>query len=364
MRSNPRYYERRLILKLGTVLSMTSLLPACSTPQAPAAATDASAVARVRLLALGGPMLDATRVQRGLDTLCAQGFAVENLGCLNRRHSRFAGSDAERAADLNALAESSVAMPDLLLATRGGYGAVRLLERLDYARLGPRLREHGTMLMGYSDNTAAQLALLARGGVISLSGPMLYGDFAAAPPSSFTMDWLRQVLSATSFSLRVDVPQPASVRCEGTLWGGNLTVLTSLVGTPWLPQVPGGILFLEDIGEDVYRVERMLQQLRLSGTLGAQSAIVLGHFSGQRPDGFDPQGYTMDHLAQRMAAETGRPVLHGLPIGHVHDIVPLPVGADARLLADSGGFTLDVSGYPALKRLPSAWTADPAAPTV
>jgi len=366
MRSKPRYYERRQILKLGTVLSMTSLISACSsTPTQPQAAPARhSALPLARLVALGGPMLDASRVQRGVAALGAMGFAVDNQACLTRRWSRFAGSDAERAADLNALVSNDAVMADILIATRGGYGAVRLLEHLDYARLGPCLKANGTMLMGYSDNTAVQLALLARAGVVSLSGPMLYGDFAAHPLSAFTFDHLRQLLSSSSFTLRVDAPQRSGTVCEGTLWGGNLTVLTSLAGTPWLPQIRGGILFLEDIGEDIYRVERMLQQLRLAGVLGAQSAILLGHFSGQRPDGFDPDGYTMDSLAAYMQAELGLPVLTGLPVGHVHDIASLPIGADARLVAAADGFTLEVSGYPPLNRLPAAFVADPAAPTV
>lgn len=362
MRSKPRYYERRQILKLGTVLSMTSMISACSTtPPAPGAEGTAP---HARIVALGGPMLDAARTARGVEALRAMGFALDNLECLDRRHSRFAGTDSQRVQDLNALADPAVPMPDLLIATRGGYGAVRLLERLDYARLAPRLHEQGAMLMGYSDNTAVQCALLARTGAVSLSGPMLYGDFAARPLSAFTMGWLRTVLSAPSFSLRVDTPQHSRVQCEGQLWGGNLTVLASLAGTPWMPRIRGGILFLEDIGEDVYRVERMLQQLRLAGILPEQSAIVLGHFSGQRADGFDPQGYTMETLARAMAAELGRPVLTGLPIGHVHDIVPLPIGAQARLVADDSGFTLDVSGYPALRRLPSAFVGGQGAQTV
>lgn len=330
---------------------MSTLLSACAT-----VATQAAPV--VRLVALGGPMNESSRAQRGVDALQALGFTVDNQVTLTRRASRFAGSVAARADDLNALADPRLPMPDLLLATRGGFGAIQLLEHLDFARLGPRLRASGTLLMGYSDNTTVQLALLAQGGVITLSGPMLYSDFAATQPSAFTMGWLRQVLSSDRFSLRVDAPQfAAPTQCAGTLWGGNLTVLTSLLGTPWMPQVPGGILFLEDVGEDVYKVDRLLTQLRLAGVLHQQSAILLGHFSSQRADGFDPGGYTMAQLARQLSAQLQIPVLSGLPIGHVADIVPLPIGAQGQLQSNAQGFTLTVSGYPACKRLPAAWAA-------
>jgi len=345
---------RRQFLKLGTVISMSTLITGCASTSPPLA--EASAMPpRLRLIALGGPMKDAVRVARGVDNLRALGFELENLDCTARRSSRFAGSDNERLADLNQLADPSVPMPDLLMATRGGYGAVRLLDEIDYPRLCPRFKQHGSILMGYSDNTAVQLALLAKGGVVSFSGPMLYGDFAAHSLSSFTQHWFSTVLTQPSFTLRVEAPQSTALSCSGTLWGGNLAVLTSLVGTEYLPDVPGGILFLEDVGEDIYRVERMLQQLKLAGVLGAQSAILLGHFSNQRPDGFDPDGYTMRSMSQALSHQIQVPVFYGLPIGHVPDIIPLPIGAEGHLEADPLGFSLTVSAYPQLKHLPSAF---------
>ena len=309
----------------------------------------------IRLMALSGPMGDLARARQGLACLQALGFAVDNQAAIDRRWSRFAGTDAERLADLQGWTGTNMPAPDLLLATRGGYGAIRLLDRIDYDVLCPQLRQHGSIVMGYSDTTAVQLALLARGGVLSWSGPMLYGDFAVPQPSAFMLDWLQRVLSHDHFTLSVEQPQLASTRCQGRLWGGNLTVLTSLVGTPYLPAMPGGILFLEDIGEDVYRVERMLQQLRLAGVLTEQSAILLGHFSGQKPDGFDPAGYTMQRLLNELSGQLNIPVCQGLPVGHVADIVPLPIGAEATLSCCPDGFSLTLSGYPALQRLPSAW---------
>jgi muramoyltetrapeptide carboxypeptidase len=362
MPMRPLQRERRLVLKWGAVISMNTLLTACSTPGKAVRAPEQPVA---RLMALGGPMNDLARAKRGVAALQALGFQVDNLAVLSRRQSRFAGSANERASDLNALTDPAVPMPDLIVATRGGYGAMQLLQQIDFERLCPRLKQNGTMLMGYSDNTAMQLALWAKGGVVSLSGPMLYGDFAAQPVSDFTIGWLRQVLGADHFSLRVDAAQAtAPVRVAGTLWGGNLSVLTSLAGTPWMPDVPGGILFIEDVGEDVYKIDRMLTQLRLCGILGRQSAILFGHFSEQRPDGYDPAAYTMATLAQALMRQTGVPVFTGLPIGHVPDIVPMPIGAQGELMTDADGFTLNVRGYPALRRLPAAWTAASAGGTL
>jgi muramoyltetrapeptide carboxypeptidase len=171
------------------------------------------------------------------------------------------------------------------------------------------------------------------------------------------LQWFRQVLTSPSFTLRVSAPSPVLPALEGVLWGGNLSVLCTLIGTPWMPRVSGGILFLEDVGEDVYRVERMLLQLLQTGILASQSAILLGRFSASRPDGYDPQGYTLERMIDAFRARLAVPVLTGLPVGHVPDIVPLPIGARARLTSMATGFALTVSGYPVLARLPAAFQA-------
>ena len=354
MADEPISTSRRKLLQLGTVLSMNSLIPGCSVDLPPR--SGASNAPRLKLIALGGPMLDQARAERGASALAGMGFALENRACLTRRVSRFAGTDEERLADLNDLADTRTDMPDLIMATRGGFGTARLLERIDYARLCPRLKETGAILMGYSDNTAAQLALLAKGGVVTFSGPMMYGDFGATPPSDFMLGWLRRVLSEPAFDLRVDTPQTDRCDVSGMLWGGNLSMLISLTGTPWMPAVEGGILFLEDVGEDVYRVERMLLQLLQAGILERQSAIVLGQFTAYKPDGFDAEGYTLRRMLDTFRTRLSVPILTGLPVGHVPDIVPMPIGAQARLIAGDAGFTLHVSGYPVLKRFPAAFT--------
>ena len=176
---------------------------------------------------------------------------------------------------------------------------------------------------------------------------MICDDFSRDDPSEFT--WSRFWHCVTSPSLHVDVPAGGNppLQAEGRLWGGNLAMLCHLVGTPWMPVVDGGILFVEDINEHPYRVERMLLQLAYAGVLERQQAIVLGDFSGYRLTDAD-HGYDFDSMLGYLRGRLGLPVLQGLPFGHTRDKLTLPVGADCVLRSDAAGFSLDLSGYPFL----------------
>ena len=135
------------------------------------------------------------------------------------------------------------------------------------------------------------------------------------------------------------------LQVSGTLWGGNLAMLASLAGTPWMPQIQGGILFLEDVNEHPYRVERSLLQLHQAGVLDAQKAVLLGDFSGYRLSDYD-NGYDFESMLSFIRSQVTVPLLQGLQFGHVRDKLTLPVGAMASLRSDAEGFTLEVSGYP------------------
>jgi muramoyltetrapeptide carboxypeptidase len=294
------------------------------------------------------------RYERGLSRLRACGFRLANEACGQRRQSLFAGSDAERAADLNALCDPAVPMPDLIMLPRGGYGAVHLLDRIDYARLCPRLKRAGTVLVGYSDFTALQMALLAKGGVTTFSGPMVYTDLGRPEPDPSMVDSFRQAVTSPVLRIRVDAPQRDTADLEGVFWGGNLATLAALAGTPYLPLIQGGILFLEDVGEAPYRVDRMLYQLYYAGVLGRQKAIILGAFNDTGDGGQDP-GYTLDTVADGFRARLGIPILTGLPCGHIPGLATLPVGARGRVAATPEGFTLTFTGQPVLRRLPAGF---------
>ena len=299
----------------------------------------------IRLIAPSGYPHDRAAMARGVARLREAGCELDGLEVLDRSEQRYAGSDAERAADLNALATRD-ALPDIALAIRGGYGATRLLTQLHYDALRERLGS-STVLVGHSDFTALQLALHAKSGLCTFSGPMLGADFGAETLSEFTWRHFWDTVRAPSAQVEWATTSGLELDVEGPLWGGNLAVLCSLIGTPYLPAIEGGILFVEDVGEPPFRIERLLYQLHLSGVLGRQRALLLGNFSQCRPSGYDNGYGLVDSFAQIRHA-SAMPVIDGLPIGHEPDKFTLPFGAPARLQVAAGKARLDFSGYPHL----------------
>ncbi|MBC8637361.1 muramoyltetrapeptide carboxypeptidase [Caballeronia sp. EK] len=300
----------------------------------------------IDLVAPSGYPHDPAAVERALGRLRREGHRLENVDATRRRFQRFGGTDAERAADLNRLADASRPLPDIVLAVRGGYGASRILHGLDYLGLR-RLADQPVAIVGHSDFTAIQCALFAHAGVKSFGGPMFAGDFGAEQTSSFTMQHFWNAISHSSFTVTSKTPQRQTVDATGMLWGGNLAILASLVGTPYMPPIEGGILYIEDVNEHPFRIERMIYQLHQSGMLGRQQAIVMGEFSGGRLSDYD-NGYSLDAMIEQVRSVIGIPVVTGLQFGHVENLLTLPFGATAHLVATERGFTLKLSDYPHL----------------
>ena len=287
----------------------------------------------------------AAPVRKAAKRLKALGFAPEVDASALTRHQRFAGDDATR---LNALHRVAEAAPDVALATRGGYGLTRLLDHLDWPLLA-RSVERGTAWVGYSDVTALQLAALAHGaagpaqpgeGVSAgfWAGPMACDDFGRADSpeggDDVTQECFVEAVTGKLEAVGFRTEQGFDgVEVSGRLWGGNLAVLQALLGTPHFPKVRNGILFLEDVNEHPYRIERCLLQLQQAGVLDDQHAIVLGHFSHWKPSPHD-RGYTLKAAIAHVRGTTKTPILTGLPMGHVATIVSLPIGARATLLVD------------------------------
>lgn len=301
----------------------------------------------VRLIASSGYPHDVAIAARGCAWLKHHGYHVGNADVLARRYLRFGGTDAERLADLHAIGTG--AQRELTLAVRGGYGLGRLLGKIDFARIADQARASGTPIVGHSDFTGFQLAYLAATGGVTFAGPMLLADFGAEPVDPYMWQHFEAILRDPAYTVTVQAPQALArpVNAAGTLWGGNLAMLCTLLGTPYMPKIDGGILFLEDINEPPYRIERMLLQLAQAGVLARQQALVLGDFSNYRTTDYD-NGYDMDAVFDYVRAEVGIPVLTGLPFGHCPRKLTLPVGAQARLSAQADGFTLALSGYPTL----------------
>jgi muramoyltetrapeptide carboxypeptidase len=176
---------------------------------------------------------------------------------------------------------------------------------------------------------------------------MLGPDFGAETPSALTLPHFWRTVRAGQGSAEWAGSGDYALDLEGPLWGGNLAMLCSLLGTPYFPRIDGGILFVEDVGEPPFRIERLLYQLRLSGVLGRQRALVLGHFTDCRPGAYD-NGYGLAEGFAQIRRVAGIPVLEGLPFGHAPDKFTLPFGAPARLRVEGDRARLDFTGYPHL----------------
>lgn len=301
---------------------------------------------RIRLIAPSGYPHDRAAMARGVARLRDKGCDVEGTEVLDRVDLRFAGSDTERVADINALATMD-RLPDIALSVRGGYGATRLLEHLHYEALSERLTGTPIVLVGHSDFTAIQMALHARSGLVTFGGPMLGPDFGAETLSELTLPHFWRTVRSPAADARWACASDVSLKVEGTLWGGNLAVLCSLLGTPYFPRIDDGILFVEDVGEPPFRIERLLYQLHLSGVLARQRALILGDFTHCRHSTYD-NGYDLDTAFAQIERIVGIPVLRGLPFGHAADKFTLPFGAQARLGVADGQASLAFEAYPHL----------------
>jgi muramoyltetrapeptide carboxypeptidase len=266
--------------------------------------------------------------------LAGLGFDLQLDDSALARHQRFGGTDDMRLAALHRVAQAA---PSIAMATRGGYGMTRLLDRVDW-KLIARSAKAGTRWVGYSDLTALQMGLIAHTGESSWAGPMAIDDFSRSEEDGGVDEVTRDCfveamdgeLEAIGFRTEAGFDGASA---KGILWGGNLTVLCALLGTPHMPKVKGGILFLEDVNEHPYRVERHLLQLHQAGILAQQKAIVLGAFSAWKPSPLD-RGYNLKTVVAHVRSLIQTPVLTGLPFGHVHPKVSLPLGVKAQLLVD------------------------------
>ena len=368
--------SRRNFIKATAAATGAGILTACGSTSQPASPSKQAKIVQpkhtyparsgdnvLRVVAPSGFAENPARTETGLTRLYNAGFTVTNQQAGFRRYQRFAGTDSERIADFQDVASGSASAPKVLMGLRGGYGAVRILPHIDFARLGAKMRERGTLFFGFSDLCAVQLALLAKGNMPSFAGPMVYSEFGKPDPSVYTMDSF--IRGATNAQNTISVPaiQRRDVKAEGTLWGGNLSVLASLAGSPYMPDIQGGILFLEDVGEQPYRIERMLQTLHLAGVLSKQQAVVFGDFRmGTIRDVYD-SSYDFTSVVNNVARIAKVPVLTGFPFGHITNKATFPLGAHAAIRGESnGGYSVTFSGYPTLN--PSGLMLDTLLPQI
>jgi muramoyltetrapeptide carboxypeptidase len=278
-----------------------------------------------------GAVRDNAAFRRGVKHLRSLGHEVEIDADALTRHLRFAGDDDTRLAAIQRAAASGA---DVALISRGGYGLTRILSSLPYAALAKAV-ESGTQFVGQSDFTALQSALLAKTGAITWQGPALGEDFGAEAGVDEIMqacfdDLLQEQGEGAGWRMAASEAQADFEVHNAKLWGGNLSVLVSLLGTPFWPKVKGGVLFLEDVGVHPYQIERMLTQLLHAGVLAQQKAIVLGQFTSFKLVPHD-KGFKLATVVGWLRSQLSVPALTGLPFGHVPTKVLLPVGAKVDL---------------------------------
>jgi muramoyltetrapeptide carboxypeptidase len=293
----------------------------------------------IAIVAPSGQTLDQAGLERGIARLEAQGCTVHNYFDTARVFQRFGDTDAGRLAQINAAAADPAVQ--VVMSLRGQYGLSRLMPQIDFDAMAAS----GKLFVGFSDSTAFQLGLYAKTGAKSYSGPMFFNDFMPEQLDDFTLGSFWNCLQGPVHRIAETVSGNPACDLQGTSWGGNLAMILSLIGTGYLPRVKDGILFIEDVNEHPYRVERMVLQLLQSGVLDQQKALILGDFSNYKLGPGD-NGYDFDTMLAYLRATLPIPVLTGLRYGHGRTRVTIPIGASARLVSNAQGFELTLSDYP------------------
>ncbi len=287
--------------------------------------------------------LDAMDVTLAEERLAAMGLASRRGRHVLDRYGYLAGRDADRAADLNEM----FANPDIhaILCLRGGWGSARLLPYLDF----DTIRAHPKLVTGFSDITSLLLALYSKAHLVGLHGPDGLVSWNA-----FATDYFRRIAFDAEPVLMTNPRETeddltytenrvytlTAGRARGPLVGGNLTVLTSIIGSPYLPDFTGHILFLEDVGEDIYRVDRMLTQLKLAGILDRITGFVFGKCTRCDPSSGAYASFTLHEVLTDHISPLGIPAWHGAMIGHIRQRFTVPVGITAEIDATDGSIQL------------------------
>lgn len=334
------FSRRSVIGSLGGLAAALALAPAPAIPASRRRPPRLRPSDTVALIEPAGFSDDQAQIDRVRFTIEGMGLVPRVAPHVGSRHGYLAGTDEQRAGDINAM----FADPEVkaLFAVRGGWGCARLLPLLDW----DTIRSNPKLLIGYSDVTALHLAFAAKAGFATIHAPNAANSwleiswesfwrlaFAAeapefVPPSPEETDLL------TPDRWRVATIRPGIAR--GRLLGGNLSVMSALVGTPWLPDFDGAILFLEDVGEAEYRIDRMLSQLDLAGILGKIAGVVFGQCTRCTAGVEGYTGFTIPQLLEHYLAPLGVPAFGGANIGHVANQLSLPYGADVEIDAGSG----------------------------
>lgn len=273
------------------------------------------------------------RLRKGIQELERAGYRVKVAGCTGNGWRYFSDTDENRLIAFHSLLKDPEV--SMIMAARGGYGLSRLLGQIDYDLLAASRQ----IIIGFSDFTALHLAALAKANKVTFAGPMAAADFLGTQPAdqAWMAQHLWQLLRGEAISVALDpLPDAGDQTIEGPIWGGNLMVLASLVGTKFFPDISGGILFLEDVDEEPYAIERTLLQLEHAGVFDRQKVLVLGSFANCEPKNANRYPYSMAHVIETLRERLTIPVITGLPFGHIQRKITLPIGLAGKITFSRG----------------------------
>ncbi|UFH53223.1 LD-carboxypeptidase [Spirosoma sp. KNUC1025] len=297
----------------------------------------------VGLFCPAAPAYSQETVKIAQESLLALGFQTKLGPHIYDRYGYLAGRDADRVSDLHTFFDDRSVKA--IMAIHGGWGCARLLPLLDY----DRIERNPKLLIGYSDVTALLLGIYAKTGLVTVHGPVGSATF-----NGFTVDWFKRLLmdgealtmrnptekgdNLTQTQDRINTIRPGLAR--GRLVGGNLTVLSHMIGSPYLPDWRNTILFLEDTHEDIYRIDRMLTHLKLAGILNQVAGFVFGKCTDCGPGENSYGSLTLDDVLNEHIVPLDKPAFSGAMIGHIRDKFSVPLGIDTEIDATTGTIRL------------------------
>jgi muramoyltetrapeptide carboxypeptidase len=301
----------------------------------------------IGIIAPASPLYNRSDLKRGISTLEEWGYRVVVGEHVNERHEYLAGTDAQRAADLNAMFQNDSI--DAIFVTQGGYGSARILHLLDF----DAIRQNPKILIGYSDITSLHLAIHKRTGLVTFHGPGMAG-YNAEDLSDYRKEYLFKALTSPEpigeikkANEKKYIHTIQAGEASGELIGGNLTLLCASLGTPYEVETEGKILFLEELDTEPWVIDHMLTHLFNAGKLQKAAGIVIGECKDCVPykhnPGF-PVTFSLEDVLEDRLAPLDIPVLYGLPLGHTRELATLPIGVQARLDATRGKFYVEECG--------------------
>ncbi|MBZ0199130.1 MAG: LD-carboxypeptidase [Ignavibacteriaceae bacterium] len=275
---------------------------------------------------------DLERIEKGVKYLEKRGYKVLVAKHVGKNHGYLAGTDSERLNDLHNLFQNKEVKA--IICVRGGYGTPRLLDKIDYKKI----KNNPKIFIGYSDITALQMAFLKNAGLVTFAGPMLAVDFYDEV-NTYAEDFFWKMITSEKKMGKVELPENENIfkltkgNASGMLVGGNLALIAGLIGTNYLPSFKNSILFLEDVGEVPYRIDRMLSQLKLSGALDEIAGVILGSFSDCNEH--DPMKKTLSlgEVIDDYFGHLNIPVVYNFPHGHIPAKATLPFGIEVKVNA-------------------------------